>query len=39
MLSILFTVCFAGDEDNIGGDKYIPCRYCRIPKEDYPDEG
>ena len=23
----------------LGGADYLPCDYCKIPKEDYPEEG
>ena len=23
----------------LGGADYLPCDYCKIPKEDYPKEG
>ena len=27
-----------GDKD-LGGDQYLPCDYCHIPKDEYPEEG
>ena len=39
VLSIFFATCLAGDENNIGGENYIPCRYCHVPKDQFPDEG
>ena len=43
VISLYSTEAVTLDEDHIdkslGGDDYLPCEYCHIPKENYPEEG
>ena len=29
----------AAKEKHLGGADYLPCEYCNIPKDQYPQEG
>ena len=29
----------AAKERSLGDDDYLPCEYCNLQKEDYPEEG
>jgi len=39
VLGIFFTVCLAGDDDNIGGENYVSCESCHPTIDQLPDEG
>ena len=38
IVTVLYTT-EAADNKNLGGEDYLPCELCRLPKTEHPEEG